>query len=355
VDERRHYHEQGEASEERATANLTTTYLGLRLRSPLVASASPLTGYLYGLVALQEAGAAAVVLPSLFEEEVDDLSVRWSDNPQTRAYPVAEATDLFPELEFGGTRPWRHVKLAAAAKAALGIPVIASVNGTTPGGWVYYAQAMEDAGADAIELNVYTVAADPWRSGARVEWGYLEVVRRVRAAIGVPLAVKISPYLSATAHFARRLVEAGADGLVLFNRFYQPDIDLETLHVLPRVELSHPGELRLPLRWLTILRPQLPRTSLAATTGVHSGLDVAKVLLAGADVAMMTSALLRHGPAHLARVQDELVGWMAAHGYGSVAQLRGSVSHRDAIDPAGLERVNYMRTLASYQPHHMIT
>jgi dihydroorotate dehydrogenase (fumarate) len=329
---------------------LATTYLGLRLHSPLVASASPLTGRLDGLVALQEAGAAAVVLPSLFEEEVEYDSMLLHERLETGALSFAEASDLFPALEFDDVGPRGHVKLTSAAKDTLRIPVIASINGSTPGGWVYYAHAMEESGADAIELNLYAVAADAGRSGAEVEAAYLEVVRRVRAAVDVPLAVKLSPYFSSTAHFARRVVDAGADGLVLFNRFYQPDIDLDTLDVLPRVELSDPRELRLPLRWLAILRPQLTTTSLAATTGVHSGLDAAKALLVGADVVMMTSALLRHGPAHLTRVQGELVSWLAAHEYTSVAQLRGSVSHRGAADPTAFERANYLRTLASYRP-----
>ena len=321
--------------------DLHTTYLGLHLRSPLVASASPLTGHLHGLIALQEAGAAAVVLPSLFEEEADEAS------------PPAD--DLLPDIQFDDAGPQRHVRLTAAAKKTLHIPVIASVNGTTPTGWVYYAQAMEQAGADAIELNLYAVAADPWRSGARVEEGYLEVVRLVRGAVQVPLAVKLSPYLSATAHFARRVVEAGADGLVLFNRFYQPDIDLETLDVLPRVDLSDPHELRLPLRWLALLRPGLPGTSLAATTGVHSGRDAVKALLVGADVVMMASALLRHGPAHLLQVEADLVDWMVKRDHRSLAQLRGSMSHGKVTDPAGFERANYLRTLASYRPHRMIS
>ena len=329
---------------------LQTTYLGLHLHSPLVASASPLTGRVDSLLALQEAGAAAVVLPSLFEEEVEYDSMLLHERLETGALSFAEATDFFPSLEFDDVGPRGHVKLTSAAKDALTIPVIASVNGTTPGGWVYYAQAMEQTGADAIELNLYAVAADSSRSGAEVEAGYLETVRRVRGAVDVPLAVKLSPYFSSTAHFARRVVDAGADGLVLFNRFYQPDIDLDTLDVLPRVELSDPRELRLPLRWLAILRPQLTTTSLAATTGVHSGLDAAKALLVGADVVMMTSALLRHGPAHLARVQAELVGWLAEREYASVAQLRGSVSRQGAADPTGFERANYLRTLASYRP-----
>lgn len=331
------------------TVELDTTYLGLRLRSPLVASASPLTGRLASLRALERAGAAAVVLPSLFEEEVEEESMRLHQRLEQGADSFPEASDFFPELEYDGYGPQKHVKLVAAAKDMLRIPVIASVNGVTPGGWVQYAQLMADAGADAIELNLYSVAADPWRGASSVEAGYLEVVRLVRGAVDVPLAVKISPFLSATAHFARRVVEAGADGLVLFNRFYQPDIDLDTLDVLPRVELSDSRELRLPLRWLGILRPHLPATSLAATTGVHTAEDAAKALLVGADVVMMTSALLRHGPEHLARVRDGLVSWLAGREYASVAQLRGSVSHRAATDPTGFERANYLRTLASYR------
>ena len=329
--------------------DLRTSYLGLRLRSPLIASASPLTGHLDSLLALQQAGAAAVVLPSLFEEEVEDEALNLHDRLETGALSFPEATDFFPALEFTDIGPQRHVKLTAAAKDALRVPVIASVNGTTPGGWANYARLMQNAGADAIELNLYAVAADPRRSGASVEDGYLEVVDLVRAAVDVPLAVKLSPYLSSTAHFARRVVEAGADGLVLFNRFYQPDVDLETLGVLPRVDLSDSRELRLPLRWLGILRPRLPSTSLAATTGVHTGLDAAKALLVGADVAMMTSALLRHGPAHLARVEAELVAWLDERGYDTVDEMRGSVSHHGATDPTGFERANYLRTLASYR------
>ncbi len=289
-----------------------------------------------------------MVLPSLFEEEVEADSLHWHEQLETGALSFAEASDFFPALEFGDIGPEGHVKLVMAAKDQLRVPVIASVNGTTPGGWVRYARVMADAGADAIELNLYAVAADAARSGAEVEAGYLDVVRRVRSAVHVPLAVKLSPHFSSTAHFARRVVEAGADGLVLFNRFYQPDIDLETLDVLPRVTLSDPRELRLPLRWIAILRPLLPDISLAATTGIHSGHDAVKALLVGADVAMTTSALLRHGPSHLARMEAELTSWLEQRGYTAAGQLRGSVSARGAADPTGFERANYLRTLASY-------
>lgn len=332
--------------------DLETTYLGLRLRSPLVASASPLTGRLSSLLELERAGAAAVVLPSLFEEEVEEESMQLHERLEAGANSFPEAGDFFPAIEYDGIGPQKHVKLAAAAKDVLKIPVIASINGITPGRWVQYAQLMADAGADAVELNLYSVAADPWRSSTSIESGYLEVVRLVRRAVDVPLAVKLSPFLSATAHFARRVVDAGADGLVLFNRFYQPDVDLDTLDVLPKVELSDPRDLRLPLRWLAILRPQLPTTSLAATTGVHSGHDAAKALLVGADVVMMTSALLRHGPAHLARVEAELIAWLAERDHAAIGPLRGSVSHQAATDPTGFERANYLRTLASYRVNH---
>lgn len=329
--------------------DLTTHYLGLRLRSPLIASASPLTGHLDTLAALEEAGAAAVVLPSLFEEEVVEDERRLVDLLSGGADSFFEATGFFPAFDFDGSGPHGHVKLLAAAKDTLHIPVIASVNGTSPGGWVRYARVLADAGADAIELNLYAVAADSHRCGADVEAGYLEVIEAVRAAIQVPLAVKLSPYLSATAHFARRAADCGADALVLFNRFYQPDIDVDTRGVRPRIELSQPQELRLPLRWIAIIHTQLPSLGLAATTGVHSGIDAAKALLAGADAVMMASVLLRHGPRYLARIAAELQAWLTQQDYQSVAEARGSLSRLGAPDPAGYERANYLRTLASYR------
>jgi dihydroorotate dehydrogenase (fumarate) len=234
------------------------------------------------------------------------------------------------------------------------VPVIASLNGITPGGWVGHAKRMRDAGADALELNLYTVATDPRVGAAELEARYLDLVADVRSAISIPLAVKLSPFFTALANFAVRLEGAGVDGLVLFNRFYQPDLDLDTLDVVPRLVLSSSEELRLPLRWIAILYGRV-QASLAATTGVHTGLDAAKVLVAGADVAMMTSALLRHGPEHVQTVEEELRAVMTERDYDSVAQLRGSMSRAAMPDPAGFERANYMRTLMSWSSHAQVS
>ncbi len=329
--------------------DLSTRYLGLELSSPLVASASPLTGRIETLQRLENAGAAAVVLPSLFEEELVGESVEVDRALELGAEQFGEAVSYFPDMEFYDLGPERHVRLVEQAKAKLEIPVIASVNASRPGSWSRYAGYMAEAGADAIELNLYAVHADPARSGTDVERDYLEAIREVREAVAVPIAVKLSPFFSSTAHFAVRAVAEGADGLVLFNRFYQPDIDLETLDVLPTVELSRPVELRLPLRWIAILRGYLPRTSLAATSGVHSGEDVVKALLAGADAVMTTSALLRHGPEHLELIEMELRRFVVENDYASVEELRGSVSGTSAADPAAFERANYIRVLSSYR------
>jgi dihydroorotate dehydrogenase (fumarate) len=336
------------------TVDLRTRYLGLELRSPLVASASPLTGELDGLRRLEDAGAAAAVLPSLFEEQLTHDQVELDRLLETTSDHVGEAQSYFPELEDYNTGPWSYLYRIEQAKRTVVIPVIASLNGVTPGGWVRHAERMQDAGADALELNLYSVATDPRVGAAELEARYLELVAAVRAAVTVPLAVKLSPFFTALANMAVRVVEAGADGLVLFNRFYQPDLDLDSLDVVPRLVLSTSEELRLPLRWMAILRGQV-RASLAATTGVHTGLDAAKVLLAGADVAMMTSALLRHGPGHVRTVERELVAILAERDYDSVAQLRGSMSRSSMPDPEGFERANYMRTLMSWSSHAQVS
>jgi dihydroorotate dehydrogenase (fumarate) len=327
--------------------DLGTDYLGLALRSPLVASSSPLTGELASLRRLEDAGAAAVVLPSLFEEQITFESVEIDRLLETGAESHGEALGYFPELHDYDTGPDRYLELVRAAREALGIPVIASLNGISPGAWVEYARLIEQAGAHALELNLYLVPADPDATSLALEARYRELVREVRGEIRIPLAVKIGPFFTALAHTAAQLVESGADGLVLFNRFYQPDLDLETLDVVPRLTLSTSEELRLPLRWIAILHGRI-QASLAATTGIHTVEDVLKVLFAGADVAMLASSLLRFGPAHLSRLQQELAAWLEAREYASVRQMKGSVSQGAASDPAAFERVNYMKTLRSY-------
>lgn len=329
-------------------ADLTTTYLGLHLSSPIVASASPLTGEVDSARAVVDAGAAAIVMPSLFEEEILREEVGLNVALEAGSEHVAEALDYFPRVAEFATVADRYLSTVADLKAHVDVPVIASLNATSTGSWTRYARLLAEAGADAIELNLYHVAADPDRSSADVEDEKLGVVAAVRGSIGVPLAVKLSPYFSSTAHVARRLVEAGADGLVLFNRFYQPDVDLEALDIVPRLELSSPWELRLPLRWIAILRPLLDGVSLAATSGIASGTDVAKAIAVGADVAMMASAILRHGPSHLSVVTSELQGWLDEHDYVSVDQLRGSMSHATTADPGAFERANYHRVIHSW-------
>jgi dihydroorotate dehydrogenase (fumarate) len=318
-------------------ADLRTRYLGLELPSPMVASSSPLTGSLDGLRRLEAAGAGAVVLPSLFEE---DLA------PEDREGSARPGGDRGDQAGYGAG-PGAYLALVEQAKEALSIPVIASLNGVSRGGWVGYASRLEEAGADALELNVYYVSSRPGLSGSDVEWHYLDVVRAVRRATGIPLAVKLSPYFSSMANMAGQLVEAGANGLVLFNRFYQPDLDIEAMEVRPALELSTSTELRLPLRWIAILHRR-HRVSLAASTGVHTTEDVLKVLLAGAEVAMMTSALLRNGPDHLRPLEVGLRDWMDRHGYDTVDQLRGRLSQRSIPNPATFERANYIKTLASH-------
>ena len=326
--------------------DLSTSYLGMDLRSPLVASAGPLTGRIEGLRALEEAGVGAVVLPSLFEEAVvgDELALStlfdhdWAD---------PEAASWFPDLQEVESVADRYVRHLEEAKRTLQVPVIASLNGVSADGWERYARLLQDAGADAIELNLYRVGADPDVTGEQLEVEQLDLVQAVRGVLMIPLAVKVGPFYSAFGNVARRLVEVGADALVLFNRFYQPEVSPETRGVVPALELSSSAELRLPLRWIGLLHGRID-ADLAHTTGVHSGLDAARALLAGATVVMMTSALLRNGPTHLATVEAELIDWAAEHGYESVDQLRGSASQARVPDPATFERANYVQGLTSF-------
>ncbi len=333
--------------------DLTATYLGMHLRSPVVASSSPLTGQIASLQALDAAGVGAVVLPGLFEEQLEHES-------QEVDRFLGLSSDVNPEATYGYAPVFedynrgsvQYLNLIREAKAELDVPVIASLNGSTTGGWTEYAKMLTNAGADAIELNIYQVAADPDRGGRDVEAETLDVVRDVVGACDVPVAVKLSPYWSALGAFAQRLVGEGAAGLVLFNRFYQPDIDLETLAVGPRLVLSNSEELRLPLRWMAMLHGRID-ASLAATTGIHEPTDVVKVLLAGANVAMTTSAVLRHGPGHAATLVDGLRAWMEARDYASVEQMTGSVSQRSVTDPAAFERANYLQALTKYSSEYV--
>ncbi len=326
---------------------LATRYLGLELPSPVVPSASPLGARLDTLRRLEEAGAGAVVLPSLFEEQIEheELAVHWALDVGRASSP--EALDYFPELDDYNTGPGEYLEHVAAAKQALGIPVIASLNGSSSGGWVRYARLIEEAGADALELNVYAVEADTATTAEQAETRILEVVRSVRAEVQIPLAVKIGPFFTALAHTAARLVVAGANGLVLFNRFLQPDIDLETMAVVDRMVLSTREELRLPLRWVAILHGRVP-ASLALTTGVHEGEDVVKALLAGADAVMSAAALIQHGPGKIAEMLAEVERWLAEHEYDSVEQLKGSMSQQSCPDPAAFERAHYMRVISGF-------
>ena len=334
---------------EPGTVDLRTTYLGLALSSPIMASAGPLARDVQGAEALADAGVAALVLPSLFEEEIVAEEVGLSFALEAGSDHFAEALDYFPATSNFTSATDRYLALLEATKKAVKIPVIASLNASSTGGWARYATLLADAGADALELNVYRVPTDPQLTSDQVEQLDLALVENVCGRVALPVGVKLSPYYSAMANFAAGVVRAGASGLVLFNRFYQPDLDLETMDVVPKVELSRNWELRLPLRWIAILRPQLgPGLSLAATSGVYTGTDVVKAVAVGADVAMMTSAILRLGPGHVGSVESELRSWLAKHDYSSVAELRGSVSQANSEDASAFERANYLKTLHSW-------
>jgi dihydroorotate dehydrogenase (fumarate) len=320
--------------------NLRTNYLGLSLRSPLVPSSSPLSEDLDNLKRLEDAGASAIVFHSLFEEQI-----RQETHAPARYSGRLDGVNYSPEAGEFHHAPDRYLQNIATAKGTLGIPVIASLNGSTFGGWATYARALERAGADALELNVYAVATDPEVPPDEIEMGYLSMIASVKAQVKIPVAVKLSPFFTNFAHFAARVDDLGVDGLVLFNRFYQPDIDLDALKVTPNLNLSSPGEIRLPLRWIAILHGRV-RASLAATSGVHTGADALKLLLAGADVTMLCSALLRHGPQYLAVVERELRECMEAHGLTSVEALKGALSQKNCANPTAYERAQYVRTIA---------
>ncbi len=327
--------------------DLSSEWMGLKLRGPLVLGASPISEDVDAVRAIVDAGAAAVVMESLFEEQLSADAWAMHDHLQHGAETFAEAISYFPEPESFGLGPDSYLRQIERLKAAVEVPVVASLNGVSLGGWVHYARSMEDAGADALELNIYYVAMNPDESGQEVERRYFDIVSAVRQEVGIPITVKLSPFFSSLAYTARRLVVAGANGLTIFNRFYQPDIDVAALEAVPELRLSTPGELRLRLRWLAALHGNLD-VSLAATGGVHSAVDAVKALMAGADVVQMTSAILRGGADHLAAVLRSLREWMEEYEYESVKDLVGCMSLGRSPDPAAFERANYMRVIRSW-------
>jgi dihydroorotate dehydrogenase (fumarate) len=329
------------------TIDLSTTYLGLKLKSPLVASAGPLCESVGNVRRLEDAGAAAIVLHSLFEEQIE-LESDELDRFMTEGSEISpETVTHFPELLYTVMGPDAYLAHIAKCKQAVNIPVIASLNGTTTGGWLGYAKRMQQAGADALELNIFYVPVDPEMTGDRVERRYIDLVKAIKAEIGIPVAVKLGPYFSSMANMARKLDAAGADALVLFNRFYQPDFDLESLEVVPNLILSNSHELLLRLHWIAVLYGQV-KADLALTGGVHSATDVVKAMMAGAKIAMMTSALLKRGISYLDTITAELLIWMDEHEYDSIEQMRGSMSRNAVPQPSAFERANYMKVLGSY-------
>jgi dihydroorotate dehydrogenase (fumarate) len=333
--------------------DLSTTYLGLKLQNPLVVSASPLCEEIGNLRRMEDAGAAAVVLHSLFEEQISVESQELDRSLSAGTESFAESLTYFPDLTTYNLGPEGYLEHIRKAKAAVRIPVIGSLNGVSAGGWIEYAKKIEQAGADALELNIFHVPTDPEMGGEQVERMYLELAENVKASVRIPVAVKLSLYFSSMVNMARRLDQVGVNGLVLFNRFYQPDFDLEKLEVVPNLILSTSYEFLLRLHWVAILYGHV-RADLAVTGGVHTALDVLKAMMAGARVAMMTSALLQHGIEHLAKVRAELVAWMEEHEYESIQQMQGSMSQQSVADPAAFLRANYVRVLSSYalRPPH---
>jgi dihydroorotate dehydrogenase (fumarate) len=330
--------------------DLSTTYLGLKLRSPLVPSAAaPLTEEIDNIKRMEDAGAAAIVLHSLFEEQlrIERLNLHHAMTEGTESF--AEALTYFPEPEDFKVGPEMYLSHIQKAKAAVNIPIIASLNGSSVGGWTDYAKQMQQAGADAIELNIYYIAADPNLSSAEVEQTYIDILKAVKSAVTIPVAIKLSPFFSNLANLAKRLDGAGANGLVLFNRFYQPDIHLETLEVEPNILLSTPMAMRLPLRWVAILAGRI-QADIAATSGIHRATDVVKMLMVGAKVAQICSVLLRHGITRISAIEREMAEWMEQHEYESVKQLQGSLSQINCPNPGAYERAQYMKAISSYQP-----
>ena len=334
--------------------NLSTTYLGLQLRSPLVVgAAAPLTENIDNIKRIEDAGGAAVVLHSLFEEQL--TQEQYELHHHTTAYneSFAEALTYFPEPEIFHVGSEEYLNQIRQAKDMVDMPIIASLNGSTLGGWTDYAQQIEQAGADALELNIYYVPTDFDLTAIQIEENYLNILRSVKSVVSIPVAIKLSPFFNNMANMAKQLTEAGADGLVLFNRFYQPDIDIEALEVQPRVLLSTPQAMRLPMRWIAILYGRL-QVDLAATSGIHKAEDVLKMLMAGANITMLVSVLLSHGIKHIQVIEERMRQWMEKYEYESVKQMQGSMSQINCPDESAFERAQYMKALQSYQPKRML-
>lgn len=327
--------------------DLTTSYLGMKLRTPLVVAASPLSEDLDAIKRMEDAGAAAVVLHSLFEEQLKEDRRELNQRLEQGTFSYPEALTYFPEPGEFFLGPQEYLQHIAKAKEAVDMPVIASLNGSSVGGWTDYARQIQRAGADALELNIYCIPTDTDLPGTEVERAYLDILKAVKASISIPVAVKLSPFFSNFANMAKRLDEGGANGLVLFNRFYQPDIETDSLEVRPNLLLSTPMAMRLPLRWIALLHDRV-RANLAATSGIHRANDALKMLMAGADVTMLCSVLLRHGIDQIRAIEQELNDWMEEHEYDSVQQLRGCLSQKNCPDPAAFERAQYMRAISTF-------
>ncbi len=329
--------------------NIQTEYLGLKLKSPLVPSASPLSESLDNIRLMEDYGAGATVLYSLFEEQIEHESHEIDHFLSMGTESFSESLSYFPDMESFNTGPEEYLGKIVSAVDAVDVPIIGSLNGISPGGWTRYAKRIEEAGAAALELNIYFIPTESSESATIVEQRYMSVIQEVSRQVSIPVAVKLSPFFTATAHFAQAATYAGAKGLVLFNRFYQPDFDLEKLEVVPRLQLSDASELRLPLRWIAILYGRI-EADLALTTGVHTHEDVLKSLMAGANVTMMASELMQNGIERLETIRDDMIAWLEEREYESVEQLRGSMSQIHVGDEAAFERANYMKTLQSWHP-----
>jgi dihydroorotate dehydrogenase (fumarate) len=333
--------------------DLSTKYLGLKLRTPLVASASPLSNTLEGIRRLEDAGASAIVMYSLFEEQIRHDTAELEARLLAGTESFAESVTYLPQPSEFNAGPEEYLRQIRQAKDAVKIPIIGSINGATVGGWIDYAKLIEQAGADAVECNIYKIASAPDVSSVQIEQTYIDIVKAIKSTVKIPVAIKVSPYFSNMSFMAKQMDEAGADGLTLFNRFYQPDINLETLEIEPNVLLSTPQALRLPLAWIGILYGRL-KASLAGTSGVHSAEDAVKLIMVGADVTELCSTLLRNGVSHLRYIEQGLSDWMEKHEYESVQQMKGSMSQLRCSDPSAYERVQYMRGISNVR-HVMVT